>query len=361
MAKITKEDLSKKLTELVASAGDLKDPSNQWKWLMSHFQYCLANYENLTPEAQQLVDGFQEQVLNYMETQLPAMPDSILARQLRRSLKGAKGKRLFAQGYIKVLESPVDSPNVLQKRSREIFEKRLQVIMDFVQDISEHKGSGPANFCKYALVSVCIDELLVAFHLLQKAYAAQTFSHLRTVQEALDLIALFYKEPKWADLWISDKPFKDVWAELKPGKVRAKLGKDHIFGKIYSLFSAQGSHPSFEMLRARCRSKVNPKGERPLISISIGGTPWSKEVIFGHVFLILLTCILLWETVLNFEDRLNKEEAKQEVIEAFKDFSDLFIETLIKPLQSRGRDLKEMEQSIRKMTEEISKIFDITT
>lgn len=356
--KITLQDLGTRLVDSFKASGNPKDSLVQWKVMVEHLMYCLSNYDHLEPEAQKVTDDLQEQLTAMVEEQLEAMPDTIEKRKIRRLSRGSKGKRLYSDGYIKVLESPVDTAKVhaIYNKTRELFAKNLQIIMDFYQDITDNTLNGPAMFCKLTLIGVCIDELLVAFHLSQRSYAGQSFSHIRTIQECIDLVELFNKEPKWADLWTSDKPSKEIWKDLKPSKVREKLGKDEVFGKIYSLLSGSGSHPSFEMLRTRCRMaiKLTPKGHRQF-SVSVGGTPKTKEAIFSHLFVLLSMVMVLAQMANSFKQFLNEAEIVETLKSMTDEFTGFVIEFLVKPLEDAGKDMSDMKKSVLDTKEKLLK------
>ena len=359
---ITIKDLGNRLVESLKKSGNPKDASIQWKVMVEHFVYCLSNYDRLIPEAQKITDDSQEQIIAMVENQLPTLPDTVEIRKLKRLTRGTKGKRLFADGYIGILETDLDMTKApeLYKKTRELFKKNLQIIMDFYQDITDNTLSGSAMFCKLSLLGVCIDELLVAFHLSQRSYAGQAFSHIRTLQESLDLVELFDKEPQWADLWTSDKPSKEIWKEFKPFKVREKLGKDEIFGKIYSLLSAGGSHPSFEMLRTRCRMAIepSPKGNRQF-SISIGGIPKTKEAIFVHLFILLSMIMVLAQIINSFGKFLNEIETIETLKTMTDEFTSFVIEFLVRPLENSGQDMSAMKSSILETKESLLRKLQI--
>lgn len=352
--KISIRDLGARLVESLKNTSNPRDPTNQWKVMMEHLVYSLSNYDRLTPEAQKVTDDLEKQVISLVDQQLQYMPDTLETRQLRRATRGAKGERLFATGYINALESPLSSPTELFQKTRIVFEKHLQLIMDLYQDISDNTLSGPANFCKFSLLGICIDELLVAFHLSQRSYATQTFSHIRSIQEAIDLVELFNKEPQWVGLWISDKPSKEIWDELKPSQVRKKLGKDETFAKIYSLFSVTGTHPTFEMLRAKCRKGIglSPKGN-PQFSISIGGMPRTKESISTPIFLLFSLVMVLVQMINSFGRYLNEQEVLKILNEVTNDFLTFFEDCYIKPIKDSGADLQEMEGAIQEIKSEL--------
>ena len=168
---------------------------------------------------------------------------------------------------------------------------------------------------------------------------------------------MFNKEPRWADLWTSDKQSKEIWKELKPAKVREKLGKDEFFGKIYSLLSGAGSHPSFEMLRTRCRMAVkpSPKGNRQF-SISIGGTPKTKEAIFAHVFVLLSMVMILAQIANSFKKFLNEPEIV-EILKSTDEVTGFVVTFLVKPLEDAGQDMSDIKKFVLDTKEKLLKGF----
>lgn len=356
--KITKEDVSKKFIELLTKRVRSQDPKDHWNIIVDFMGFSLENFPKMTDEAKEVINGFQEIMLISIENQMVGMSDSIEVRQLKRNIRAARGKALLAQQSIKDLESPVQNPDEFQKKTRIVFEKRIQALMNFSHDIGENTLSGPSNFCKYALFGVCIDELLVAFHLTQKAYPSQAFSHFRTIQEAIDLMELFHKNPQEAELWTGDQEPWEIWKKFQPKEVRKRLHKDSIFRKIYSLLSGQGSHPSFEMLKARCKVyKGEEKREKPLIKISIGGNRYSRDYVFSHVLLVLMALQVLWQVIVCFMQFLNWDEIKKEMLFALEDFKNLFIDILVKPFQAGGKDVSEHLKFFEQMSKHMSELF----
>lgn len=344
--KITVEMLGNRLVDFIK-----KDPVNG----VIHFNtYVLSNYDKLTPQAQKKADELQEKMVRQLDDVVSKLPESLDKRRLKRLSRGAKGHRLFSQLHIKTLENPVESSSKLHVKSRELFVEHLQVIMDFYQDILESGTMrGVATFSRISLLAVSIDELLVAFHLSQRNFGGQAFSHIRTIYEAVDLIDLFNREPQWAELWTSEKPWQKVWDELSPSKVRLKLGKENIFKEIYSLMSGLGSHPSFEMMRARCRKTkgLSEKGN-PIILVKIGGSSSSKEAVFSHFFLLLSVIMVMAAEIISFGDRLNTNEAESAMIKCCMDYADLYDEYLVKPVKESGG---KVDGTARELMENLTK------
>ena len=233
---ITPEMLKKRFAEKLKGIKQDDGPAIQ-KVLSDSMVYSLTNYDRLTPEAQKIVDEQTVIIRNHLENILKGLPDHVLVRQGKRLLRGSKGKRWHVNLCIDYLEKPVQSPTEIGLRGKTIFDKYMQTIIDIYQDVLEHTHSGIATWSQLALFSMCFDELFVAFHLSQRSYAQQVFSHLRTIQEALDLINLFRIKPEESTLWTSDKDWRIVWEELRPRKVKKKIGSEDVFGKFYHITS----------------------------------------------------------------------------------------------------------------------------
>jgi len=334
------------------------DPGTFFKAIMEHLAFSLSNYDHLSPEAKERTNALTSSILLSLEEQAASMPDTVEIRQWRRSIRNAKGERLTAGHFIQSLEGPVAKLPALYQKSAALFEKHLQVILDFLQDIMEHTLSGPAEFCKVGLIGVCVDELLAAQHLARHSYAGQVMSHLRTVQEALDLIELFNKDPQAVDLWTSDQSWQEVWTKLKPGKVRGALDKDPVFGKIYGLFSNVGSHPSFEMVRNRSRNEGKSNQGNPKIVLMLGGTPGTREAIFGHIFLAMSLVMLLVQISNTCHRYLNEKEVVGSLQNLISEFTDLVVDNLIKPLEGTNIETSAAMASALKLRNDALKGLD---
>ncbi len=326
--------------------------------MVEHLTYSIQHYDQLAPEACKITDEILNEWVVRCEEALPSMPDSPGKRQLKRSIKGIKGKRLHAQSLLQVLESPVDPADTKLRKSRELFERGLQQCLDFLQDIVETTKEGPASYCQLGLFSVCIDELLAAFHFSQRAHTAQALSHMRTFQESLDLIMLFQKDSQWVDLWVSDKPWQEVWKELSPGKVHEKLSQDPVYRKMYGLFSQVGSHPTFQLVRTRSLMQTAPSEKGHVnIRILIGGAPNTKESFFCHFCVAMSLVRLMSQMIICFEGLLNGEEIRKAMNETIAAFADLMVNEVLKPYREAGLDISELDTEFQKMSEGFNEVF----
>lgn len=352
---ITLEMLHSRMTNSIKTL-DKSDASAQWTAICENAMFMLSNYDKLTTDAKKCADGVVELLAKQIEDITIQLPDSSTTRKLKRLARGSKGRRIHIPSCMQALMKPVDSPSDLCNRTKVILGRYLQDAADFYQDIAENALSGPAQFSQLSLFGMCIEELLIAFHLCERSYAQQVFAHLRTIEESLDLIALFSKYPEDATIWTSDEDSKKIWGKLKPSKVRTKLGDSTSSGLFYHVFSDLGTHPTFNMMRMKCRvSRETMEGTRPRITVSFGGIPNTKEAFFAHIFIILSLLRLLGLMVSMFTRYLNMEEAQDVLIGLTADFKNLLADCLVK---HKGEEtLKKFHADMDQLLEEYKDAF----
>lgn len=178
-------------------------------------------------------------------------------RQTDRLLAQTEGRHFVAPDAVALLETPTQHSDAVVARAREVFLPALQAVGDFLFDVRQGEFQGGRAAVLYGLLVGLIDELLVAFHLAQRSFAHQTYSHLRTVEETLDIIDLVNADETWLNRWL--EAATDIQTEIdlyretrKEVKKRGGRGKgDH--DKLYAFLSATGSHPQFRGLMGRAR------------------------------------------------------------------------------------------------------------
>lgn len=335
------------------------DKNKLWEVIKEHAEFLAQNYSRLTSEAKKVADGLVESITEQVEKAVPSLPDTIQTRQFKRSLRACKGERLIAKTHLVIFDLPPQTVPMYQK-AKEIFENQLQTLMDFYQDVSDESFRGQAKYSQLGLFGVCMDELMAAFSLAQRSFPGQAMQHLRTTQEALDLIRLFREQPQWADLWTSQKPWQEIWKELSPGKVREKIKSSSAYREIYGRFSSFGTHPSFEMIRLRSRRKpVQSETKNIQIEIRVGGMPDTKENLTAHVLLLLLTASISAELAASFGERLHIEEIKSELLGSVEAFGNFALEFIVKPLEKSGKpEAKEFEDFLKSHLEKVKRGFD---
>lgn len=279
------------------------DLSNMHKFkevFMEYMKYLAENYINLDDEMKEVYDKSTSAMLEAVKVELDKSPESIEKRESIRLYKRAKREHYDINELIKILEKPRNDPDGILNAVREIFIKRMQNILDFLSDAQDHSHKyTTSNYAIFQLYYITIDELLAAFHLSQHSFVNQADTHIRTILENLDKIELFYKQPEWADLWISQDPKdkKEKWKQLRPRAIRRKLGKDE-HSDLYSMLSELGTHSEFRSVQTR--SNINKElDEKGNISLQlwIGGCPYEHNIVFTNSFLLYAVSLTMFSIV----------------------------------------------------------------
>jgi len=342
---------------LTASSERIKaahSPEAKWQAVVGRQVLLLQNYDNLSEEGKAYCDKSNEALLATIGEQIKELPDTTITRKLKRNLKGAKGQWLIVESLVNFLGTEVSKPTPYAVALKPYFLKHIQTIMDFWQDISQNTLSGPVQFSNFYLIGHCVDEFLVAFHLSQRGLTGPAFTHIRSIQESLDLMELFRQDKKWVDLWISDDKGKD-WRKLRPKNIRKELKRGDAFEGIYSLLSTIGSHPTFSGAQARVRKYAKESTEgRPKFNFRIGGTPGTQEDLFAHIFIPILIMALLNEVIANFSQFLNEEETISALKESISDYQKYLDESIF-PLLPDNEGTKEIVTGLKQSFENILK------
>jgi hypothetical protein len=270
-------------------------------------QYSIENYDVLDEEARSHIDRVFQQLQKAARAVADKLPDDPKKRQMMRQLSLVGGGHFQAENLIAILESPSQHIFPILAAARQAFTQLLQRTLDVLFDATRHTYEGPANFAKIGLCYWAIDELLAAFRLAQCAFTNQSYAHIRTDSEILDLIELFDKQPKWAELWSTGND-KEVWKNLRPAAVRKKLGTPK-WDPMYSFLSEHGSHGTFRGLQARSL-RVDRKSdeERKSFKIWVGGSPKVHHIVWANSLCVYTTLQLLVKSVSIFSQYLNADE-----------------------------------------------------
>ncbi len=334
---ITLAELKQKLQHQLAGI----DPTSSTilsQNLTSFLQYGLTNYDQLAPDAKAYIDGLSEQMRTAFQGIVEKLPESPKKRQLVRALGVAGGVHFTAEHLIKGLESPPGFKHPILPAAKSAFTKLIQNTLDVLFDATRHTHQGVASFAKIGLCYWTIDELMVAIHSAQRAFANQSYAHIRTAFEILDLIELFDVQPDWANLWASGDD-KKVWSELRPKSVRKKLGGPKV-DPMYSFFSELGSHGTFRGLQAR-GVRIEKKGEkgeekRKSFRIWVGGTHQLQHIVWTNSFCVYVALRLFVKSVHSFASYLNAEEIKDILESSSKLTAQFFIEHFVKWAKDEG-------------------------
>lgn len=284
--------------------------------IINHMKHLISNYNDLDDELKLICDKYQEQLFASAEENISKMPEGLEKLKSQRLLKRTKKQNFDAGILTTILERKNTDEKPILIDTRDVFISTLQNIVDFLSDITEHSIRGINQFAILSLFYLIIDELLTAFHLCQHAFVNQAYTHIRTITEELDKIKLFNKEPKWAELWISEQPEdkETIRKELTPGEVRKKLGKSS-FDPMYGLFSELGPHGAYKGIKTRTIMGKNSSSNKENIKTQlwIGGCPLEHNVILPNIFLIKILGEVLFEITNIYEEYLNDEEVEDAI------------------------------------------------
>lgn len=305
---ITKEDVRKKLREIIETVKPEKE-ADLLGVLHLYLQYIQEHYYELEEEVRKAIDKTIDESLPQVKKMIDKLPEGRQRRELRRMWKGASGRHFYSESLVKILERSTSIEIDVLKDMRKIFIRRLQNILDFLSDALDTTKQGRAEFAKIGLFYLCVDELLAAFHLAQHSFINQSYSHIRSVFEALDKIELFDRQPEWAELWSSLDPKEEGkrLRELKPSSVRKKLGKGG-HDPLYSFFSELGPHGTFRGVQSRSAISEEVVDGKPQIQISVGGLPFDHNIIWVSCYLLEALGMMLLMIIRVYGHLLDQDE-----------------------------------------------------
>jgi hypothetical protein len=310
-----------------------------------------ANEHELDDEAEALFDELVKSFAEILEDGIGKAPDSFNKRRMVRLLAQSKGKHHSAEMLLEGLGKPLSRKLEIVEAARPIFLTSLQSVLDVLFDSTRQSQHGPAQFATVSMLYWAVDELTAAFYLAERTYATQAYNHIRTVYDLLEKVELFFKQPKWAEIWGSNDK-KKILKELSPGAVRLKLGRPK-FDVFYSVLSEIGSHGTFEAVRRRVASRENQTNRRQ-VGIWIGGVPWESEIFISVSCCIFAVTSTLIMAAMAFQERLHGEEAldvlKTRSNEAIKFLECYFVD----PMRASGIDASELIAVLKKATQFVS-------
>jgi len=347
---ITKVDMSNKLKQLLLGI-NISDKVASDKAFQMFFQWLPDKSDELDEEARKIVSKMLESMFDSAKEKLASMPDSPLKRQGLRIVKMASGVHFDSNSLVQILEKRTEKDLPILKDIRDIFIRHLQIILNLLSDVIANPLRGVNDFAKLSLFYLCVDELLVAFHLAQHSFINQAYTHIRSIFEALDKIELFETKPEWSKLWASDNPKdeKKKWKELSPSAVREKLGKVR-YDPLYSYFSEMGPHGSFKNVQSRSGmiKKSCSKGRKEF-RVWLGGAPFEHNIVSVNSFLLYSLVAVLSKIAIIYGRYLNIEETDGILHKIQVDYRSFFENHFIKWAEREGKDIKPMVELIRNL------------
>ena len=115
------------------------------------------------------------------------------------------------------------------------------------------------------------------------------------------------------------------------------------------------------MMRLRCKmlQKRSEKGN-PIINISVGGTPKTKEAYFCHIFIVSTIVQIVSCMLTAFKQYLNMEEMQTLYEDLLNDSKNMIIDMLVKPLKD-VESVKKIEDTFMSLMENLKNAFNETT
>jgi hypothetical protein len=325
--------------QLILAGLDTATPEDLATKLLEFMKYSLEHYDELDGEAKSYVDSTSERLRSAFQTIVDKLPEGPQKRQMQRQLGLVAGIHFLAGGLIEILESPPMFAHPVLAPARDMVVRLLQNTLDVLFDATRHSHEGAATFAKIGLCFWVIDELLAAIHLAQRAFANQSYAHIRTAYEILDLVELFDNQPEWAKLWISGND-GEVWSEFRPAAVRKKLGEPK-FDPMYSFFSELGSHGTFRGLQARGGRIVKGKEEDiKHFKIFVGGSQQVHHIVWTNSLCVYTSLSLLVKCARVFAAYLNAEEMKEVLQSSSSMTANFFIEHFVQWAKDEGLEYK---------------------
>ena len=344
--------MSINLNELKASAAEfllqgLSNPTTFSAKLSEFFDFCFKNYDSMDDDAKAYFDNVSVGMLGILEENIKRLPDGAQRRKLARSVAMAGGKHLKAENIMRSLSEPPDYGFPIVQKAELVFLRLLQNLLDILHDATTTSHTGTAKFATIALQYWTVDELQVAFHLAERRYATQAYSHIRTVFDLLEKIELFHRQPKWAEVWASEDE-KAIRKELSPKAVRQKLGQAK-FNPVYSFFSEVGIHGTFHGVQARVSKRTRTDENAGVgVSIWVGGIPREDQLVFAISSCIFAVVSTLLTAVDTFQDRLNEEDAFEIIQASVKQSTAFLKEYFVGWAGKAGFDVTELLEAFRK-------------
>ena len=308
--------------------------------------FSSENYESFDDETKLYWDRSLDGLIEIWSKQVEASPESPAKRKLSRTLRSLEGKHLNADRLLQMLEQPTQLKLTILPAARSAVLQLTQGVLDLMLEVTKHTFKGPAHFAIVGLSYWAVDELLVGLDLAQHAMTNQAYAHVRTVHEILDKMELFDRQPQWAELWASDDE-REVWKELKPSAVRAKLLKPK-HDPVYSFLSNMGTHSTFRGLQVRGAKVRNPVGENAThIKLWVGGSKFNHDIMWANMSCVFAAISALATTMMIFEAYLYPEESRDAREEYEKVATTFFEKHFTEWAKEAGVPSEEAEEILR--------------
>lgn len=226
----------------------------------------------------------------------------------------------FAEELITELDFPCGDQFEYVKNGKKIFMKSLSLLIKFFRNVATETTFGTKKICIKALFVRCINDLVVGFHLANHCYVNQFYSVTRPIFESLDLINLFQKNAKYAELWYQEPD--NFYKKYKPAKIRELIGASKR-DPIYSHFCQLGSHPTSEGANLTFYIQKR-KNERSKMMLNLGPSDLFTPMIITFIFSFILL-LMIAQSIFGYFGEKSRDNSRQlikTIIKNFKQFND---------------------------------------
>lgn len=343
---ITKLQLQNKLLELAKKA---QTNGNFGECIYEYLVFVKDNYTLLDAEAKAVADKAIEIAGEATKEAIKSMPDTIEKRKLARVHAQASGDHWNISEITDRLATKTYLTEPVVTETAKFFFEYAQKLADFLHDVKTNTVKG-ANFAPLTLFCSALDELTVAFHLAQRGFGPQAFSHVRVVYETLDKIELFVTKPEYVSLWMSGtkEDRERARKELDAKGVRLKLGKKS-YDPVFSFLSEMGSHVTWMYTQPKIEMKLS-RGESGLkgeAQIWVGGSPKKDNLVFANsgVIQALMTTLVAFTNT--YQQYLLADEGLQVLLKAFEDYRKYMLEYFCKWMEENGTDTSKAQEFLK--------------
>ena len=318
------------------------------------FGEIASAYDSCSPELQKMFDDHVNLCAKIARENVGKMEDSIKKREAIRSIRKMENSGYnFDKLYSTLIEvKPKDQ--VLQN-AEGIILGGMGLLIDLTSDITfDESNSKYVDFLKVALYQYIIEELTLSKYLIDHNYFSQTYTHLRSVYETVDLIDLFIKQPSYLDLWADDSQEEAIVSKKRttffPANVRKLIGKNGgLYEKIYWLLCEIGTHTTFKNINSRMEFISKDSGlKKATINFKLGGIPFREDAIFCNVLIIQTILYVLLDIEKNYSECLFEEEVNRKYDEIMKATKDFYSKSIANEFQKMGFDISEFTDILSK-------------
>lgn len=327
----------------------LDEGTNTMLIIGEKFGYIAKNYDTCEPELQKMYDIHVLTCKKILEDKVAKMDDSIERRELNRSIRKLNGEHHnFLEIYNSIAIDRENKDSIIIK-SKDFIHHDMQIILDLMSDVVSCGKTVTYNeSLKLSLYYYIIEELTVVIYLLEHHFVNQSYTHLRSVFETLDLIELFEKDESLIELWKDNSSDEEIQKKKRntfmPNKVREVIGKkDSIYEEIYWTLCEIGTHTTFKNIQTRtCLTLTSKENENNRFSIKLGGIPFKEDIFLCNSMLLQTISFVILSITNSYADYFLKEEIEKILDKMVEDTKKLYLEIMTDDLKKVSFDTNKL-------------------